>query len=153
MTTDPAALSGCELVIEAVPEDLALKKLVFQTIEQVAPSARLASNTSSLSISEVASAVLAPNRLIGLHFFNPVPVNDLVEVVVGAATDPRLVERAQRWVADLGKVAITVADSPGFASSRLRARIRSGSPRCLDTIRLPRTRGMCWVRFTPIRSE
>ena len=119
VTTDPAELSGCELVIEAVPEEIALKKRVFRTIEQAAPSAWLASNTSSLSIDEVASAVSAPDRLIGLHFFNPVPVNDLVEVVVGTATDPRLVEEAQRWVADLDKVAIIVADSPGFASSRL----------------------------------
>jgi 3-hydroxybutyryl-CoA dehydrogenase len=119
VSTDPAALSRCELVIEAVPEDITLKKRVFHTIESVAPTAWLASNTSSLSIDEVASALSRPDRLIGLHFFNPVPVNDLVEIVIGTATDPKLIERAQKWVADIGKVAITVADSPGFASSRL----------------------------------
>jgi 3-hydroxybutyryl-CoA dehydrogenase len=119
VSTDPTSLAACELVIEAVPEELALKRTIFQMVEKVAPTAWLATNTSSLSIDEVASAVSAPERLIGLHFFNPVPANDLVEIVVGSATDPRLVELAQNWVTDLGKVAVTVADSPGFASSRL----------------------------------
>lgn len=119
VTSSPAALRGCELVVEAVPEDIALKKRVFDTIEQVAPTAWLATNTSGLSVDDIASAVAYPDRMVGLHFFNPVPVSDLVEVVVGSATDPDLVQCAQTWVQGLGKTAITVRDSPGFASSRL----------------------------------
>ncbi|WP_139977259.1 3-hydroxyacyl-CoA dehydrogenase family protein [Nocardioides litoris] len=119
VTHDPAALAGAELVVEAVPEDPALKASVLARVEAVAPDAVLATNTSSLSVDGLATAVRAPERLVGLHFFNPVPASALVEVVVGSATDPALVTRAQAWVAALGKTAITVRDSPGFASSRL----------------------------------
>jgi 3-hydroxybutyryl-CoA dehydrogenase len=112
-------LSDVGLAIEAVPEDLALKRTVFQRLEQSAPDAVLATNTSSLSIDSIAAGLRAPERFIGLHFFNPVPASDLVEVVVGADTAPALVDRARGWVAALGKTAITVQDSPGFASSRL----------------------------------
>lgn len=114
-----AALEGVDLVIEAVPEDAALKAEVLTRVEEHAPAAVLASNTSSLSITGLAAGLRAPERFLGLHFFNPVPSSALVEVVVGARTDPSLVERAVTWVAALGKTAITVADSPGFASSRL----------------------------------
>jgi 3-hydroxybutyryl-CoA dehydrogenase len=118
-TTDAAGLAQVELVIEAVPEDAALKLGVLQRVEQVAPDAVLATNTSSLSIDAIAAGLKAPERFIGLHFFNPVPASDLVEVVVGAHTAYPLVEQARGWVAALGKTAITVRDSPGFASSRL----------------------------------
>ena len=118
-TTDPGALAGAGLVIEAVPEDAALKIAVLSTVEASAPDAVLATNTSSLSVGAIAASLTQPQRFIGLHFFNPVPASDLVEVVVGPATDPRLVEAARAWVAALGKTAITVNDAPGFASSRL----------------------------------
>jgi 3-hydroxybutyryl-CoA dehydrogenase len=118
-TAQADALAQVGLVIEAVPEDAALKLAVFQRVEQVAPDAVLASNTSSLSIDTIAAGLTAPERFIGLHFFNPVPASDLVEVVVGAHTAYPLVEQARGWVAALGKTAITVKDSPGFASSRL----------------------------------
>ncbi|MEO6411620.1 MAG: 3-hydroxyacyl-CoA dehydrogenase family protein [Pedococcus sp.] len=118
-TADPDGLAQVELVIEAVPEDAALKLAVFQRVEQVAPEAVLATNTSSLSIDAIAAGLKAPERFIGLHFFNPVPASDLVEVVVGEHTAYPLVEQARGWVAALGKTAITVKDSPGFASSRL----------------------------------
>ncbi|MFI6510503.1 3-hydroxyacyl-CoA dehydrogenase family protein [Streptosporangium sp. NPDC050855] len=118
-TADPAELAGCELVVEAVPEDMALKAAVLATAGQHAPEAVLASNTSSLSIDGLAAGLAAPDRFIGLHFFNPVPVSDLVEIVVGSRTAPELVARARGWVAALGKTAVTVSDSPGFASSRL----------------------------------
>jgi 3-hydroxybutyryl-CoA dehydrogenase len=118
-TAQADALTQVGLVIEAVPEDAALKLAVFQRVEQVAPDAVLASNTSSLSIDTIAAGLTAPERFIGLHFFNPVPASDLVEVVVGAHTAYPLVEQARGWVAALGKTAITVKDSPGFASSRL----------------------------------
>lgn len=119
VTTEPADLAGAGLVVEAVPEDPALKVRVLTAVESVAPDAVLASNTSSLSVTGLAEALTRPERFLGLHFFNPVPASDLVEIVVGAKTDPSLVATAQQWVADLGKTAITVTDSPGFASSRL----------------------------------
>ncbi|GGS91772.1 3-hydroxyacyl-CoA dehydrogenase family protein [Nonomuraea spiralis] len=118
-TADPGELTPCELVVEAVPEDAALKAKVFALVERQAPGAVLATNTSSLSIGGLATGLAAPERFIGLHFFNPVPVSDLIEIVVGPRTAPELVERAQEWAAALGRTPITVADSPGFASSRL----------------------------------
>lgn len=119
VTRDLAELSTCGLVVEAVPEDIALKHSVLATIEESTPNAWLASNTSSLSIDVLALSLSKPDRFIGLHFFNPVPASDLVEVVVGNSTSDHLIECAQSWVVDLNKVAITVRDSPGFASSRL----------------------------------
>lgn len=120
VTGDVGALAGAGLVVEAVPEDLALKARVFAAVEQVVGAdAVLASNTSSLPISEIAGGCAHPGRVLGLHFFNPVPASLLVEVVVGAATDPAVVERATGWVDLLGKTAVVVRDSPGFASSRL----------------------------------
>ncbi|NUW46168.1 3-hydroxyacyl-CoA dehydrogenase family protein [Nonomuraea rhodomycinica] len=118
-TSDPGELAPCELVIEAVPEDAALKAQVFALVEKAAPGAVLASNTSSLSIGALAAGLAAPERFLGLHFFNPVPVSALIEIVTGPRTDPALVELARQWAAELGKTPITVADSPGFASSRL----------------------------------
>jgi 3-hydroxybutyryl-CoA dehydrogenase len=118
-TSDPAQLATAELVVEAVPEDVELKRSVFRQVEQVAPDAVLATNTSSLSIDAIADGLSTPGRFVGLHFFNPVPTSDLVEVVVGSQTSTALVGEAESWVAALGKTAIVVRDSPGFASSRL----------------------------------
>jgi 3-hydroxybutyryl-CoA dehydrogenase len=118
-TSEAAGLAGAQLVVEAVPEDLTLKRTVFRQVEQVAPDAVLATNTSSLSVDAIAADLGHPERFIGLHFFNPVPASDLVEIVVGERTAHPLVEQARGWVAALGKTAITVRDSPGFASSRL----------------------------------
>lgn len=112
-------LLGCTLVVEAVPEVPELKAQVLTAVATAVPEAWLASNTSSLSIDALAAALERPERLVGLHFFNPVPASTLVEVVVGARTAPELVATAQEWVVGLGKTAITVTDSPGFASSRL----------------------------------
>lgn len=119
VTTDPKDLRPTSLVIEAVPEEVPLKQGVLTRIEQVAPEAAVATNTSSLSVDTLAAALARPESFIGLHFFNPVPASDLVEIVVGAATTAGLVTQAQGWIDALGKTAITVADSPGFASSRL----------------------------------
>ncbi|MGC2941188.1 MULTISPECIES: 3-hydroxyacyl-CoA dehydrogenase family protein [unclassified Brevibacterium] len=116
---DPTLLDEALLVIEAVPEIVELKQEVLAAIAKHAPAASIATNTSALSIDELAAALPRPQALIGLHFFNPVPVSELVEVVVGTHTDPKLVEVAKEWVTGLGKTAITVKDSPGFASSRL----------------------------------
>ncbi|WP_286174673.1 3-hydroxyacyl-CoA dehydrogenase family protein [Mycobacterium sp. DL99] len=132
VVTDPTALADTELVIEAVPELVDLKRRILTVIADVAPHAAIGSNTSSLSIDQIAKHLPDPGRVIGLHFFNPVPVSDLVEVVVGSRTTPELVEQAQRWVAGLGKTAITVTDSPGFASSRLGVAIALEAMRMLD---------------------
>jgi len=118
--TDDALFDECELVIEAVPEDYALKAASLRRIEdRVGADVPIASNTSSISIDSLAAELRFPPRFLGLHFFNPVPASQLVEVVVGDATEPGIVDLAQGWVAALGKTAVTVRDSPGFASSRL----------------------------------
>ncbi|MGU3644196.1 3-hydroxyacyl-CoA dehydrogenase family protein [Microbacterium sp. C23T] len=118
--TDAAALAGCDLVVEAVPEDRELKLDALGRAERVlTPEAALATNTSSISIDDLASGLDRPERFLGLHFFNPVPASELVEVVTGTATDATLVDAAKGWIAALGKTPIVVRDSPGFASSRL----------------------------------
>lgn len=114
------ALEGSGLVVEAVPEDLELKTDMLAKAEAVlGKEAWLVSNTSSLSISQLAGALERPERFCGLHFFNPVPSSTLVEIVRGEASAPELIEAAQGWVEAIGKTAVTVRDSPGFASSRL----------------------------------
>lgn len=120
VATDASAFAGAGLVVEAVPEVVALKTQALRSVEaHLAPDAWLASNTSSLSITDLAGVLERPARFIGLHFFNPVPVSTLIEVVTGAATSPELVALAAGWVSALGKTPILVRDSPGFASSRL----------------------------------
>ncbi len=114
-----AAADGVDLVIEAVPERLDLKRALFAEVDRVAPTALLATNTSSLPVAEIAASVADPSRLIGMHFFNPVHVMKLCEVVRHAGADPAAVACAVALAERLGKTPITVADSPGFASSRL----------------------------------
>jgi 3-hydroxybutyryl-CoA dehydrogenase len=115
-----AAVLGADLVIEAVFEDLALKQRLLRQAEDAAPaSAVLASNTSSLSIGRLAEALARPERCVGMHFFNPVHVMALLEVVRGPATDPEVLAAVVAFGARIGKEVITVADAPGFATSRL----------------------------------
>lgn len=116
---DIDAFADSELVIEAVPEDRMLKADALSRIETAAPDAVIATNTSSISIDDLAAALARPDRFLGLHFFNPVPASALVEIVAGSATTPDLVDRARGWIEMLGKTPIVVHDSPGFASSRL----------------------------------
>ena len=132
VTTDPAALAAAGLVVEAVPEDPDLKARVLGAVQDAAPDAVLATNTSSLSVDGLAAGLRAPERFVGLHFFNPVPASALVEIVVGSATSEDLVEAAQAWVGALDKTAITVTDSPGFASSRLGVAIALEAMRMLE---------------------
>ena len=116
----PAAVRGADVVVEAVPERLALKREVLsEAAGHVTATAVLASNTSSLSISAIAAEVEIPERVVGLHFFNPVHIMALVEVVRGDRTTDRVVEQAVEFAERLGKQPIVVQDSPGFASSRL----------------------------------
>jgi len=115
-----AAVSDADIVIEAVVEDLAIKQRLFAEIERAAPpGALLASNTSSLSIGQIAATMTQPARLIGMHFFNPVHVMKLVEVVTHGRDSGPAAERAVEFARQLGKEPIVVRDSPGFASSRL----------------------------------
>lgn len=108
------------LVVEAVPEVLELKASVISAVERaVGPECVVATNTSSLSIDALAARAGDPARVIGMHFFNPVPPSALVEVVTGVATREAVVARVVGWVRELGKTEIVVRDSPGFATSRL----------------------------------
>ncbi|MCL7977642.1 MAG: 3-hydroxyacyl-CoA dehydrogenase family protein [marine benthic group bacterium] len=114
------AVSGVDMVIEAAPERLELKhELLRRAASGITPKAILASNTSSLSITSIADPLPGPERVVGLHFFNPVHIMSLVEVVRGDRTTERVVERSRAFAMDLGKQPIVVRDSPGFASSRL----------------------------------
>ena len=116
---DLSLLHAAELVVEAVPEDFALKTGVLRAAQLAAPEAVLATNTSSLSVTDLAASLDRPAALVGLHFFNPVPVSDLIEIVVGDHTPDPLVDQAREWTAGLGKTGIVVRDVPGFATSRL----------------------------------
>lgn len=120
VSTDYADFAGSGLVVEAVPEDFSLKATALTAVEeQLDADAWLASNTSSLSVSELAEKLQRPERFCGLHFFNPVPASTLIEVVLGKQTSEELASAARTWVADLGKTPVVVNDAPGFASSRL----------------------------------
>ncbi|HET6534149.1 MAG TPA: 3-hydroxyacyl-CoA dehydrogenase family protein [Actinoplanes sp.] len=112
--------ADAEVVVEAVPEDAALKVRVLAAAEDVlGDDAVLASNTSSLSIAGLAGGLRSPQRVLGMHFFNPVPASSLVEVVLGPATAGAVRDRVVDWVRALGKTEVVVRDSPGFATSRL----------------------------------
>lgn len=114
------AADGVGLAIEAVPEKLDLKqKVLARCGEAAADGALLATNTSSLSITAIAEGLPSPDRVIGMHFFNPVHIMALVEIVRGAETSDDTVARAREVAERLGKTPIIIADSPGFASSRL----------------------------------
>ncbi|MFD4421127.1 3-hydroxyacyl-CoA dehydrogenase family protein [Agromyces sp. NPDC058484] len=117
---DVGDFARCGLVVEAVPEDLELKIDALTRVETVlGQGAVLASNTSSISIDQLAALLERPSRFLGMHFFNPVPASTLVEIVRGDATSAALVDDARDWVRAIGKTPIVVTDAPGFASSRL----------------------------------
>lgn len=108
------------IVIEAALEDLELKQTIFRALDAAAPpDAILATNTSALSVAAIAAATARPERVVGLHFFNPAPVMPLVEVVAPPAAEPAVVERAGALVAAWGKTAVRSADSPGFIVNRV----------------------------------
>ncbi len=129
-----AACSDASVVIEAVPEDMTLKTTLFRDVIAVAPAdALLGSNTSSLSITELGAKIGAAERTIGLHFFNPPPVIELLEVVRGLGTAQATVDRALVLAQRLDKTPIVVADAPGFASSRLGVILGAEAIRMLET--------------------
>lgn len=122
LSTAPGAAEACagaDLIIEAVPERIELKREVLGAAALAAPAAWIASNTSSLSIAEISRSLPDPSRVIGMHFFNPVPAMKLCEVVHHAGSAPAAVAAARAVAERMGKTAIVVKDAPGFASSRL----------------------------------
>jgi len=115
-----AAAALADLIVEAAPEDLELKQQLFARFSKAArPDAILATNTSSLPITAIASVAKGPERVVGLHFFNPVPAMKLLEIVQGERTHPMVVTAARAVGARLGKEVVVVRDAPGFATSRL----------------------------------
>ena len=114
------ALSGCEVVVEAAPENLELKRSLFAELDRVCPPpALLATNTSTLSVTAIASVVSEAGRVAGLHFFNPPPLMPLVEVARGAQTAPSTIDSLVRLVKQLGKSPVVTADTPGFIVNRV----------------------------------
>jgi len=119
-TTNPDDLSDVDFVVEAVIENMNLKKDFYTTLGATCkPEAIFASNTSSLSITDMAEISGRPDRFVGVHFFNPVQIMKLVEVIRTKHTDPAVFDKVFQWVEDIGKVAVTCGDTPGFIVNRL----------------------------------
>ncbi len=119
-TTDINNASSSDLVIEAVKEDIVIKKNIFNKLSMITSNNTiLATNTSSISIGEIATATKNPENVIGMHFMNPVPVMKLVEIIKGDKTNNSIVKRALDYVSSIGKIAVECNDSPGFVSNRI----------------------------------
>jgi 3-hydroxybutyryl-CoA dehydrogenase len=120
LTTDIGSLSGAFIVVEAATEDLGIKTEIFQSLDEVTkPEAILASNTSSISITKLGAATRRPDKAIGMHFMNPVPVMKLVEIIRGAATSEQTYGQVRSLTEQLGKIPLDCQDSPGFVSNRV----------------------------------
>jgi 3-hydroxybutyryl-CoA dehydrogenase len=130
-STSIAALKDCDLVIEAVTENTELKKQVFKQLSDVTrPDAILATNTSSISVTEIATVVKNPERMVGMHFFNPVPVMKLVEIIKGLATTDAVMAASREFALSVGKEPITCPDTPAFVVNKLLI------PYLLDAVRM-----------------
>ncbi len=117
---DMNALADCDLIIEAIVEDIQIKKQVFKTLDNITkPSCILASNTSSLSIASIASACEHPERVLGIHFFNPATLMPLVEIIPGIATDNQILKDARNIINSWNKVTVLAKDTPGFIVNRI----------------------------------
>jgi len=132
-TADFNALARSDMVVEAVFENLSVKQKVFEQLERTcAPGAILASNTSGISITQIASATREPKRVVGTHFFNPVPVMKLVEVVRGNQTSDETVAATRRFCEELGKEVVISSDRPGFITTRIGQAYLCEALRCLE---------------------
>ncbi|WP_339103175.1 3-hydroxyacyl-CoA dehydrogenase family protein [Haloterrigena salinisoli] len=135
-TTDlDEATVGTEFVIEAVTEDLAIKGQVFRDLDEVTDDQPLYSNTSGFSVTSIANAVSDPSRVAVTHFFNPVPIMSMVEIVQAPETDEAVVERAEELVDELGKTSVTIDDDPGsygFIANRCHAAMREEAQEIVD---------------------
>ncbi|MDK9710487.1 3-hydroxybutyryl-CoA dehydrogenase [Acidaminobacter sp.] len=119
-TTEDEDLADCDLIIEAAVENMKIKKEIFAALDRVVkPSAILATNTSSLSITEISSATNRPDKVIGMHFFNPVPLMKLVEIICGIATSPETYEAIKALSERMGKEPVRVEEAPGFVVNRI----------------------------------
>jgi 3-hydroxybutyryl-CoA dehydrogenase len=136
VTTDPADIAECDLIVEAIAEDLDAKSALHSTVAAAAPKADLATTTSSLSIGDLAAASGAPDRFFGLHVFNPVTRMELIEVCFADDVRQGLRERVLNWCAALGKTAIEVPDQTGFVVNRLLF------PYLFEAVRLKEQSGM-----------
>jgi 3-hydroxybutyryl-CoA dehydrogenase len=137
LTTDLADLAVCDLVIEAVLEEPDLKREVFTQLDGVVrPDALLATNTSALSVSEIAEATAHPERVLGMHFFNPAPVLKLVEVVRTALTSDEAFDAAYAFAQRIGKEPIACNDTPGFVVNRILIPLLNDCVRVIDEARV-----------------
>jgi 3-hydroxybutyryl-CoA dehydrogenase len=119
-TTTLETLQEASIIIEAVTENLGIKTEIFRALDQITPpDVVLASNTSSISITKLGAATMRPDKVIGMHFMNPVPVMKLVEVIRGLATSDQTYDRVRELTEKLGKTALDCEDSPGFVSNRV----------------------------------
>ena len=133
LTTELSDLADCDVVVEAAFEDLAVKHELFRALENaVAPDAILASNTSALSVTEIASVLERPERAVGMHFFNPAPLMPLVEIVRAERTADDVFETAFALGATLGKTPIRCNDTPGFVVNRVLIPLLNDCVRVLD---------------------
>ena len=133
LTTDLADLADCDLVIEAALEELELKREIFAELDRVTrPDAILATNTSALSVSEIAEATEQPQRVVGMHFFNPAPVLPLVEIVRARESSPAAVDAAYAWAERAGKQPVRCNDTPGFIVNRILIPLLNDCVRVLD---------------------
>ena len=133
LTTDLADLADCDLVIEAALEELELKRGIFAELDRVTrPDAVLATNTSALSVSEIAEATEQPQRVVGMHFFNPAPVLPLVEIVRARESSPAAVDAAYAWAERAGKQPVRCNDTPGFIVNRILIPLLNDCVRVLD---------------------
>ena len=133
LRTSYAAYAGCGLVLEAVREDLTIKQALFSALEQVVrDDCILATNTSSLSVAALGGSVKRPERVVGIHFFNPAPVMPLVEIVPAITTDTSVAERARALIAAWGKVPVLTSDTPGFIVNRIARPFYGESLRMLE---------------------
>lgn len=135
-TTDLVDLGGCDLVIEAIVEELEPKRALFAELSLLLPGAILATNTSALSVTDIAAAAAHPERVVGLHFFNPAPVLPLVEVVRTELTGEEAHEAAYAFAAALGKEPIRCHDTPGFVVNRILIPLLNDCVRVLDEARV-----------------
>jgi 3-hydroxybutyryl-CoA dehydrogenase len=137
LTTDVAALAGCDLVVEAIVEELDAKRRLFVELERtVAPDAVLATNTSALSVTEIAAATSTPERVVGMHFFNPAPLMPLVEIVRAQLTSEDAFETAFAVGERLGKTPVRCHDTPGFVVNRVLIPLLNDCIRVLDEARV-----------------
>jgi 3-hydroxybutyryl-CoA dehydrogenase len=136
-TTALDELADCDLVIEAIVEELDAKRALFSDLERIVrPEAVLATNTSALSVTEIAAATSSPERVVGMHFFNPAPLMLLVEVVRAELSSDRAVTAALETVERLGKVAVPCHDTPGFVVNRILIPLLNDCVRVLDEARV-----------------